>query len=110
MLHDLDDPRLVQMDVADFEDLAHAADAEPVENLVLAVDQPRGVRALKLRHTLGAVRALFELAIDRLFAFEACDLCHCRSPLPVTHNETARGICSEPDNIARLELRAFDAR
>ena len=66
--HDLDDPKLVEMNVTDLEDLSHAADTEAVEDLILAVDQLRRVRALKTGDALRAVRALIELAIDGLFA------------------------------------------
>ena len=74
--HDLDDAQLVEMDVADLEDLAHAADAEAVEDLVLAVDQPRRVGPLEERDLLAAVRALVELRVDRLFAAQTGDLTH----------------------------------
>ncbi len=74
--HDLDDAKLVEMDVPDLEDLSHPADTQPVEDLILAVDQPRGVGALKVRHPLRTVRALLELAVDRLLTSEASDIGH----------------------------------
>ena len=37
--HDLDHAQLVEMDVADLEDLAHAADAQAVEDLILTIDK-----------------------------------------------------------------------
>ena len=78
--HDLDDAKLVEMDVADLEDLAHAADAEAVEDLVLAVEELRRVGALEHRDPLAARGALFEARVDRLFAAEAVDLGHGRAP------------------------------
>src|SRR5256885_14598934 len=72
--HDLDDAKFVEMDVADFENLAHAADAEAVENLVLAIEEFRRIRALKQRHPLAARGALFEVRINRLLVPEAGDL------------------------------------
>src|SRR6185503_9310112 len=67
---------LVQMDVADFEDLAHAADAEAIDDLILAVEQPRRVGALEVRHSLAAVRTEIVFGVDLLFTSQACDLVH----------------------------------
>ena len=75
------------MDVPDLEDLSHPADTQPIENLVLAVDQPRRIRALKIRDAFSAVRARLELAVDGLFAFETCNLWHRISQLSVVGSQ-----------------------
>ncbi len=74
--HDLDHAQLVEVDVADLEDLSHAADAEPVEDLVLPVEQARRVGPLEHRHALAAVGTLLQRGVDGLFALEAVELRH----------------------------------
>src|SRR5205085_12544843 len=74
--HDLDHAQLVEMDVADFEDLAHAADAEAVEDLVFALEQFRRVRFLEKSDLLAARRALIDVRIDRLVAAKTGDVAH----------------------------------
>src|SRR5438477_6442600 len=92
--HDLDYAQLVQMDVTDLEDLSHPADTEAVEDLVLAVDQTRGIRALKTCDAFRTMRTLFELAVDRLFTTQTSDLGHGISGLGVAR--------SRGENAARL--------
>src|SRR5687768_18136869 len=74
--HDLDHAQLVEVDVANLEDLTHAADAQTVEDLVLAVDQARRIRALETRHALAACRALLQVGVNRFFTAETVDLGH----------------------------------
>src|SRR5258706_562872 len=61
---DLHHARRAEEGVLDFENLAHAADAEALDDLVLTVDRLVRVLAEKVRHRLAAVRAGFEVAVD----------------------------------------------
>jgi hypothetical protein len=70
------------MDVADLEDLAHPADAEAVDDLILAVEESRRIRALKIRDALTAVRAEIVLGVDLLLTAKARYLAHgCSGPV-----------------------------
>src|SRR5258706_14762706 len=61
---DLHHARRAEEGVLDLEDLAHAADAEALDDLVLAVDRLVGVLAEEVSHRFAAVRAGFEVAVD----------------------------------------------
>src|SRR5207253_2706995 len=61
-----------------------AADAETVEDLVLAVDQPRCIGALKQSDLLAAMRTLLVGRVDLLFAAETGDGAHRSSGSPLS--------------------------
>ena len=61
---DLDHARRAEEGVLDLEDLAHAADAETLEDLVLAVDRLVRIRAQEVGDRLAAVRAGFVVAVN----------------------------------------------
>ena len=69
--HDLDHAQLVEMDVPDLEDLAHAAHAEAVDDLVLAVDEAGRVGALEQRDLVAAMRTEVVRGVDGRLALQA---------------------------------------
>src|SRR5438445_9365290 len=100
------------MNVTDLEDLSHSSHAQAVEDLVLAIDQTRGIRPLKTGDAFRAMRALFERAVDGLLTFETGDLGHGLTPVAslLPQDIAARRIGAEAHDVARLELRALHAR
>src|SRR5207237_1227579 len=69
--HHLDDADGVQVNVQRLVHLAHSADAEPRQNLVLAVDGSLEIFAEKIGDSLAAVRAGFIARIDFRSAVDA---------------------------------------
>ena len=66
-----DHARRAEECVHDFVDLAHAAGAKSLDDLVLAVDGLIGIAAQKLGDRLAAMRTGFEISIDDRLAADA---------------------------------------